>query len=206
MKYIRRFQREHDLEIDGTVGKYTLRKMRDVFGFKTPQQMGHFLGQVSHETGHFKYGSENLNYSAKQLLVTFSKYFNRESALRYANKPEDIANKVYANRLGNGNSASGDGWKYRGRGAIQLTGKTNYMQFAKFINDREILSNPAIVEKLYYWDVAIWFFDKRGIWEHTEKVNKKNVIAVTKLVNGGLNGLKNRYRLSRHYYGLAKKI
>ncbi|MCJ8273495.1 MAG: hypothetical protein MJK04_29350, partial [Psychrosphaera sp.] len=104
------------------------------YGVDTPLRMAHFIAQIAHESGSFKYKSENLNYSAKALRAVFSKYFyTDEMAERYARKPEDIANVVYANRMGNGNSVSGDGWRYRGRGLIQLTGRENYANCAEFI-------------------------------------------------------------------------
>src|SRR5690606_28401440 len=97
----------------------------------SPTRIRHFLTQVLHESGNLNTTKENLNYSKEGLLKTLSKYFNNTTAAQYARNPEKIANKVYANRMGNGNEASGDGWKYRGQGYMQLTGKANYQMLSK---------------------------------------------------------------------------
>ncbi|MEM1258829.1 MAG: glycoside hydrolase family 19 protein [Bacteroidota bacterium] len=206
MRYIRKFQHNHGLVPDGIIGKFTLSKMRDVFGFQNPYQIGHFLGQVAEESGNFRFGEENLNYSATRLLQIFPKYFNAEQAKKYARKPEQIANRVYANRIGNGDFASGDGWKYRGRGAIQLTGRANYKSFAEDKNDHRIMDQPDIIITDYYWEVALWYFDIRGIWALTNAMNIPTIRKVTKLINGGFNGIDHRIKLTKHFYQLARRI
>jgi putative chitinase len=138
---------------------------------------------------------ENLNYSAKGLLKTFPKYFNEKSAEEYEHNKVRIASRVYANRMGNGNEESQDGWKYRGRGYIQLTGKDNYTAF----NDRlpeDIVSNPDLVATKYPMLSAAWFWDKNRI---NDLCDNGNVADVTKKVNGGLNGLDDRWDLFTHY-------
>ncbi|MFN8581646.1 MAG: hypothetical protein U0163_11810 [Gemmatimonadaceae bacterium] len=110
------------------------------------QRLAHFFAQILHESGSLRYDMENLNYSADALLAVFPKYFKtREQAVAYARQPQKIANRVYANRMGNGNEASGDGWKYRGRGLIQLTGKDNYEAFAQWIGDPHVVDEPDVV-------------------------------------------------------------
>ena len=105
------------------------------FELNTPLRLAHFLAQAGHESGGFKLVTENLNYGAKGLLGIFPKYFNTETAALYERKPEKIANIVYASRMGNGDKSTGDGWKFKGRGYIQLTGRSNYTEFSKAINE-----------------------------------------------------------------------
>ncbi len=147
---IKRFQKDNGLVADGIVGLKTLLVFKNIFKLNNVQT-AHFFGQVAHETANFKYSVENLNYSSKGLLNIFRKYFpTQEDANRYARQPQKIANKVYANRMGNGSESSGDGWKYRGRGAIQLTGFDNYSSFSKYMNNPNITLNPKIVSDKYY--------------------------------------------------------
>jgi len=206
MRYIRKFQREHGLVDDGIIGKHTLRKMKVAFQLQNAYQLGHFLGQVAEETGNFRYGTERLNYSAKRLLEIFSKYFNEQTAAVYARNEQAIANRVYANRNGNGDTASNDGWNFRGRGAIQLTGRANYTAFAQYMNDPSIITDPNRVEKRYYWDTALWYFKVNGIWQHTTKMNIPTIRRITKIINGGYNGIDHRIKLTKHFYQLARTI
>jgi putative chitinase len=128
------------------------------FEINTILRLSHFLSQCAHESGGFKYSVENLNYSSKGLLTTFPKYFNQPSlAETYARKPKKIASRVYGGRMGNGDESTEDGWKYRGRGYIQLTGKSNYLKFDKFIDD-DITNNPDLVATKYPLMSAAWFF------------------------------------------------
>ena len=121
----------------------------DTFHINTSLRLSHFLGQCAHESGNFKFTTENLNYSVKGLLSTFPKYFKQPGlAEAYARNPERIASRVYAGRMGNGVEGTADGWKFRGRGYIQLTGKNNYSAFDKFVNE-DIISNPDLVAKKY---------------------------------------------------------
>lgn len=206
MDYIKIFQKQNKLEVDGVIGPITACKIKEVLNFKTIEQTAHFLGQVDHETAGFKYDKENLNYSEKGLLITFSKYFSTEKiAKEYARKPEKIANRVYANRMGNGDEASGDGWKFRGRGSIQLTGKNNYIQFSKFINKPSILKNPDSILPYDYWNVALFFFEKNNLFSLTSKVDYNSIRRVTKRINGGYNGLQHRFDTTIKYYNLLKK-
>ena len=163
------------------------------FSIDSPLRLAHFLSQCAHESGNFKAVTENLNYGSKGLRSTFGKYFKDDvSAKAYERKPEKIANKVYASRMGNGDEASGDGWKFRGRGYIQLTGKDNYSQFDKVVED-DILANPELVATKYPLMSAAFFFEKNNLWKVCDGgADKEDVIAVTKRVNGGTNGLEDR--------------
>lgn len=155
-------------------------------------RLAHFLAQTAHESNNFKAVRENLNYSALGLLRVFPKYFNDKNVNDYAGKPEKIANRVYASRMGNGGEATGEGWKYRGRGYLQVTGKGNYSAFSKFINE-DCVENPELVADKYPMDSAIWFFNKNYLWKLCDEgASKDNVLAVTRRVNGGTNGLDDR--------------
>jgi len=172
----------------------------DKFGINTPLRLSHFLAQCSHESGDFKAVRENLNYSAEGLRKIFGKYFPTDAiAAQYARQPEKIANKVYANRMGNGNEASGDGYNYRGRGYIQLTGKENYASFDKVV-DEDILSNPDLVATKYPLMSAAFFFNKNGLWSICDKGDSIDVVTmVTKRVNGGTIGLEDRIKKFKQY-------
>ncbi len=160
-------------------------------GINTKERVCMFLAQCGHESGGFTLTVENLNYGAKGLLGTFPKYFKTLSeATSYERKPEKIANKVYANRMGNGPESSGDGWKYRGRGIIMTTGKANYAEFSKYsgidaVNNPDLLSTDISVAI----KSAIWFWNKNKLNSYCDN---NDFIGLTKRINGGLNGLKDR--------------
>jgi putative chitinase len=163
------------------------------FGIENRLRLSHFLAQTAHESGNFKHTVENMNYSADGLLKIFSKYFKDiATAQMYARKPEMIGSRVYANRMGNGDEASKEGFKFRGRGYIQLTGKDNYKQFSDFIGE-DCVANPDLVATKYPLTSAAFFFNKNGIWSLCDKGATKNeIVAVTKRVNGGTIGLDDR--------------
>jgi putative chitinase len=163
------------------------------FNVTSALRLSHFLAQCAHESGNFKLVSENLNYSADGLLKIFPKYFkDKATADAYARKPEKIANRVYASRMGNGDEASGDGYKFRGRGFIQLTGKSNYQAFSDFIKD-DCVANPDLVATKYPLTSAAFFFDKNKLWDICDKGATPEVVTlVTKRVNGGTHGLDDR--------------
>jgi putative chitinase len=174
------------------------------FNITTPLRLAHFLAQCGHESAGFKAVSENLNYSADGLVKIFGKYFNASTAAGYARNPEKIANKVYSSRMGNGNEGSGDGWKHRGRGYIQLTGKDNYKAFDATVED-DILANPDLVATKYPLASAAFFFNKNGLWAICDKgADDATVTAVTKRVNGGTIGLADRLKHFKEYYALLK--
>ncbi len=173
------------------------------FGITTPLRLAHFLAQCGHESGGFRATQENLNYSAKGLCGIFRKYFPSVTvAMQYERKPEKIANRVYASRMGNGNEASGEGWKYRGRGYIQLTGKENYKAFDATVPE-DITSNPDLVATKYALASAAFFFKKNGLWAICDRgADMATVTAVTKRVNGGTIGLADRQKHFNEFYHL----
>lgn len=175
------------------------------FEINTPLRLAHFLAQCGHESGGFKLVQENLNYGAKGLLGIFKKYFPTEAkALQYERKPEKIANLVYGGRMGNGPETSGDGYKYRGRGYIQLTGKDNYTAFGKAINE-DVAATPDVVATKYPLLSAAWFFNKNGLHKIADKGATDAVVTeVTKRVNGGTIGLADRIKHFKEYYNLLK--
>lgn len=171
------------------------------FNITNKLRLAHFLAQCGHESGGFKAVSENLNYSADGLKKIFPKYFPGDSTA-YARQPEKIANKVYSSRMGNGDEASGDGWKFRGRGYIQLTGKSNYTAFDKTVDD-DILANPDLVATKYPLASAAFFFDSNKLWTICDRgADDDTVTAVTKRVNGGTIGLDHRLKEFKIIYSL----
>ena len=163
----------------------------------TPLRKAHFLAQVTHESGGFKFLIENLNYSATALYAVFRKYFPTiESATNYSRQAEKIANKVYANRMGNGSEVSGDGWKFRGRGLIQLTGKANY-QALSTTTGVDFISNPdQLIEAKWALTSACWYWKQRNLNKYADL---DDIHMVTKLINGGFNGIENRQLLLDEY-------
>jgi putative chitinase len=163
------------------------------FDISNPFRLSHFLAQCAHESGNFKHIRENLNYSAEGLVKVFPKYFSKETALWYARKPEAIANVVYGGRMGNGDKNSGDGWKYRGRGFLQLTGKVNYQAFSNHIGDANIMINSDLVATKYALTSAAWFFETKKLWKICDEGLHSDIVKkVTLRVNGGYNGLADR--------------
>lgn len=175
------------------------------FELNTPLRLAHFLAQAGHESGGFKAVNENLNYGAKGLLGIFKKYFpTPEKAALYERKPEKIANLVYGGRMGNGPEASGEGWKFRGRGYIQLTGKDNYKAFDAVVVE-SIVDNPDLVATKYPLLSAAWFFHKNGLHKIADGGATDAVVtSVTKRVNGGTIGLADRIKHFKEYYNLLK--
>lgn len=164
---------------------------------QNPKRLAAFLAQIAHESGGFNFVQENLNYSAKGLMTTFKKYFPTEDlAKQYERKPERIANRVYANRMGNGDENSGDGWKFRGRGLIQLTGRHNYTKFAEGLE-------MSIDDTVAYLETpsgavssAGWFWDMNDLNKYCDS---GDFVTLTKRINGGTIGLADR----QHHYELA---
>jgi len=172
------------------------------FGINTPLRIAHFLAQCGHESGGFKLTQENLNYSAKGLMGIFKKYFPTEAiANQYARQPQKIANKVYASRMGNGAEASGEGFKFRGRGFIQLTGKSNYTSFTASIGE-DCVANPDLVATKYPLASAAWFFSKNCVKKCDAGATDAVVTSVTKCVNGGTIGLADRIKHFKEYHAL----
>ena len=172
------------------------------FKIDTPLRLAHFLAQCGHESGGFKIVTENLNYGAKRLLDIFPRYFNNETSLLYERKPEKIANIVYASRMGNGDKSTGDGFKFRGRGYIQLTGKDNYKAFDAVVPEN-LLESPDLVATKYPLLSAAWFFHKNGLHKMADGGATDAVVtSITKRVNGGTIGLPDRIKHFKEYYSL----
>jgi len=169
-----------------------LEPIAEEHGITTPIQKAHFFGQLAHESVWFRHTSENLNYSSNALRKIFKKYFPTEELTKqYARQPEKIANRVYANRMGNGDEASGDGWKYKGKGLIQLTGKENYEYYSKdrgvdFVNNPDWVAQPK-----WAVDSAVWYWNKHNLNKYA---NQDDVKMITRKINGGTNGLQDRER------------
>ena len=203
---LKSLQEKAGVGADGLFGPGTM-KASMAFYKLTPVRAAHFFAQTAHETGNFKAFSENLNYSADGLNKIFPKYFKRagRDANAYNRNPEKIANIVYASRMGNGNEASGEGWKFRGRGALQLTGKDNYAAFAKYLNKPEILDNPDLVATEYSFESAMFFFDNNKLWSICDRgVTDEAILALTKRINGGTHGLADRTEKTKKYYKYVK--
>ena len=187
---------------DSVIGQ--IPSIESKFGINTSLRLAHFLAQAGHESGGFRLTQENLNYGAKGLVGLFGKYFTAASAKDYERKPEKIANIIYANRMGNGNTASGDGWRFRGRGYIQLTGRDNYTAFGKSIGI-DIPANPDVVATTYALSSAAWFWSKNGLNAIADTGLSTEVITkITKRVNGGTIGLADRIKHFNEYYNLVK--
>jgi putative chitinase len=172
------------------------------FKIDTPLKLAHFLAQCGHESGGFKVVNENLNYSSDGLKKTFPKYFPGTLSESYAKQPEKIASRVYGGRMGNGVEETKEGFKFRGRGYIQLTGKDNYTAFGKAINE-DVLSNPDLVSTKYPLLSAAWFFSKNCLSKCVDATDA-TVTSVTKCVNGGTIGLEDRKKHFKEYYELLK--
>ena len=174
------------------------------FNITNNLRLAHFLAQCSHESGGFKAVSENLNYSADGLKKIFPKYFPGNLNESYAKQPEKIASRVYGSRMGNGDESTKEGYKFRGRGYIQLTGKSNYEAFTKFIGE-DCIANPDLVATKYPLASAAFFFNKNGLWSICDKgADDATFTAVTKRVNGGTIGLADRIKHFKEYYNLLK--
>lgn len=202
---LKSLQTKAGVNADGVFGPRTF-KAGMVFYKFTPSRAAHFFAQTAHETGGFRAFAENLNYSASGLLGTFKKYFPNEAlAKQYERQAEKIANRVYASRMGNGDEASGDGWKFRGRGALQLTGKSNYQAFSDYLKKPEIMTNPDLVAGEFAFESAIFFFDRNKLWDICDKgVSKETILALTKRINGGTHGLADREEKTLKYFEWTK--
>lgn len=192
-------QKKLNLKQDGVLGPISTKAIADYYKLNI-LQASHFLGQCAHETGDWRLFKENLNYSANGLLKTWPSRFDTKTAKEFERKPELIANRVYSNRMGNGDEASGDGFKFIGRGAIQLTGRSNYTEFAKSINDLSVLDNPDIILTEYILESAKWFFDKNNLWRLCTDTSDKTIETITRRINGGTHGLADRKEKTLKYY------
>lgn len=197
-------------KLKGHIPDAVIPLLKDVmakFEINTPLRLAHFLAQCGHESGNFKVTRENLNYSAEGLTKIFPKYFpNIEVAMLFAKQPEKIANKVYANRMGNGDEASGEGFKFRGRGYLQVTGKQNYAALGKELGV-DLITNPDLVATTYPFDSAGWFFKKNNLLAICDEgPSDITVTKVTKRVNGGTIGIEQRKKEFQKFYDILKPI
>jgi putative chitinase len=179
-----------------------LNKLLSDYEINTPQRVAAFIAQCAHESGNFVFLKENLNYRAESLMRTWPRHFpNMDVATQYARQPERIANRAYANRMGNGDEASGDGWRYAGRGLIQLTGKNNYEAFAESI-ETPVEEIPTYLETFEgAVQSACWFWESNNLnqWADTGDIK-----TLTKRINGGLIGIEDRekhYAHALHVFG-----
>ena len=201
-KFIHDFQQKNGLGADGVIGEKTLLKIKNIYMIPTIEATAHFVGNTYHETGGYEVFIENLNYSVAGLLKTFPKYFKTETdALAYAKKPEKIANRIYSNRMGNGTEASGDGWKFRGRGALQTTGRTNYTLLGKHLN-KDLIAHPELVENEYAFDSAVFYFNSNKLWTAASEVDDASIKKVRKAVNGGYIGLEDVAEKVKKFYAM----
>lgn len=161
------------------------------YNLYTRQRASMFIAQLAHESAEFTVRKENLNYSRDGLLKTFPKYFNASNVDLYARQPEKIANRVYANRMGNGDEKSGDGFRYCGRGFLQLTGRSNYRACGQAMHLPLEEKPELLLEPDNAFISAVWFWKNNGL---TELSDKGDIVAVTKKINGGINGLDDRKR------------
>lgn len=212
MKKIIEFQKESGLAADGIIGAMTLNALGNRLGL-SKIRLSNFMGQLHHETGGFKYDTESLNYSVTGLKKTFSYYRSHPMeawadgrSLIHKADQETIANKVYwdNNRERShwlGNKSWGDGWKFRGRGAIQITGRYNYADFQNYVG-YDLMLYPDKVATDLYWESALWFFEKKSLWKLADSSTIKSITQLTKAINGGLNGIDDRIRMTRYYANL----
>lgn len=213
-KFIEEFQSQHGLLDDGIIGRKTLGKMKEVLHISTLEGLAHFVGNCWHESVGFTRFEENLNYSKEALLSTFRHDFdwNKDrqfnpievaKAEQLARRPEQIANFVYANQNGNGDESTGDGWKYRGRGALQTTGKKNYHDLGYFLGV-DLLGNPEMVASEYALESAIFYFNKHRIWDLAQHVDDASIRRVRRAINGGTIGLEEVSEKVKYFYNLMK--
>jgi putative chitinase len=193
-------QRKIGVTADGAFGPGTMKAAATYYKL-SPDRAAHFFAQTAHESGGFTAFSENLNYGAAGLRGIFRKYFGTDAlAKAYERQPQRIANRVYASRMGNGDEASGDGWKFRGRGALQLTGKSNYQAFADYVSRPDVTTNPDLVAGELCFESALWFFDKNKLWSICDQgINDVAILALTKRINGGTHGLDDRKAKTKKY-------
>lgn len=192
-------------KLEHRIPKHVMAELPDTmakFNINTPLRLAHFLSQCAHESGSFNTTRENLSYSADRLMVVFPKYFPTiQVAKQYERNQVKIGSKVYANRMGNGDEKSEEGYKFRGRGYIQLTGKSNYQAFDKFVPEN-IVMEPELVASKYPLTSAAWFFDKNNLWAICDLGATEDVVKnLTKRINGGLNGLDDRLKKFKLFYG-----
>jgi putative chitinase len=205
---MRTLQARCGVAADGSFGPNTARAIAKHFDL-SPERAAHLLGQSAHESGNFKLTQENLNYSEKALNSVFGRYFGdgKEDASKYARDPQKIANYVYMdeNRSSKGalgNTEEGDGWRFRGRGFLQCTGRTNYRSFASEMRLPDVMKDPDLVATDYAFESALWFFKRNNLFKIADEgVNDEVITKITRRVNGGTHGLDDRLEKTKKIYG-----
>ena len=193
-------QQKIGVTADGAFGPGTLKAAAAHYKLNK-NRAAHFFAQCAHESGNWRATSENLNYGAKGLRGIFGKYFPTDAlAKAYERQPAKIANRVYANRMGNGPESSGMGFKFRGRGFLQLTGHDNFKAFADYINRPDVMDNPDLVAGELAIESALWFFDRNKLWGICDQgINDAAILQLTKRINGGTHGLDDRKLKTKKY-------
>ena len=193
-------QQKIGVTADGAFGPGTLKAAAAYYKLNK-NRAAHFFAQCAHESGNWRATSENLNYGAKGLRGIFGKYFPTDAlAKAYERQPAKIANRVYANRMGNGPESSGMGFKFRGRGFLQLTGHDNFKAFADYINRPDVMDNPDLVAGELAIESALWFFDRNKLWGICDQgINDAAILQLTKRINGGTHGLDDRKLKTKKY-------
>jgi len=196
---MKKLQAKVGVSADGAFGPNTARAIAKHYDL-SPARAAHLLGQASHESGGFKLVRENLNYSAETMCRVWpSRFKTIAEAEPYARNPKALADKVYSNRMGNG---EGEGHMYIGRGFLQLTGKDNYKSFAADMRLPDIMQDPSLIETDYAFETALWFFQKNNLFAIADEgVNDDTIKRITKRVNGGYIGIDHRDKETRKIFG-----
>jgi len=194
---IKKIQKFVGAKDDGIIGRETLTKFMNKLGI-SKAMTAHFFGNVDHESGGFRITTENMNYSAARLLQVFPKYFNRMNVNEYAGDPVAIGNRVYGGRMGNNPD---EGYKFRGRGFLQTTGKNNYRSFGEHIGV-DLINNPDLVATEYAIESAIFFFQSNKLFHLVDDISESSIVKMRKRINGGTNGLSDVRIKVKKYYNL----
>jgi putative chitinase len=194
---MKNLQEKCGVSADGAFGPNTARAIAKFYDL-TPERGAHLMGQAAHESGGFRLTEENLNYSvASMMRVWPSRFPTEESAQPYARNPQALADKVYGDRMGN----DGEGYKWRGRGFLQLTGRDNYEAFASDMSLPEVIDDPDCVEDDYAFETALWYFNKNKLFDIADEgVNDDTIKRITRRVNGGYHGLDDRTEQTQKIY------
>lgn len=199
---IKEIQRLVGAKDDGIIGNETLTKFQCKYSIPTKAMVAHFFGNLDHESGGFSIVEESGMYSAQRLLQVFPKYFKSLAMAKgYAYKPEKIFNLTYGGRMGN--NMPGDGWKYRGRGYMQTTGKYSYDRLGRYLGV-DLIKNPDLVATKYPLESALFYFNDNKLWNLVKDVSEESIKLIRKRVNGGYNGLDDVRGKVLKYYNMMK--